>query len=130
MITLLGPSPGVLLAKSKAMSDHNWPQPVLNDTGEFCDNAQEFFAGPFFGADGELKTISQLANIRYADFVQDEFRCNGLIPSRNLEDTTPFLEDIDRTGFLSFIRDMLTWLPEERKTAREMTNHPFLKLSA
>ncbi|KAJ5754251.1 serine/threonine-protein kinase [Penicillium manginii] len=85
--------------------------PVLNDTGEFCDNAQEFFAGPFFGAD-------------------DEFRCNGLIPSRNLEDTTPFLEDIDRTGFLSFIRDMLTWLPEERKTAREMTNHPFLKLSA
>jgi hypothetical protein len=77
-----------------------------------------------------LKNISQLANIRYSGFVQDEFRYNGLIPSRNLEDTTPFLEDIDRTGFLSFIRDMLTWLPEERKTAREMTNHPFLKLSA
>lgn len=63
MIALLGPPPGALLTKSKAMSEHNWPQPVMNDTGALCNNAQEFFAGPFFNTEGELTTISQLAPI-------------------------------------------------------------------
>ena len=55
MIALLGPPPGALLAKSKAMSEHNWPQPVTNDTGgALCNNAQEFFGGPFFNAEGRL----------------------------------------------------------------------------
>ncbi|GIK04877.1 hypothetical protein Aspvir_008975 [Aspergillus viridinutans] len=109
MIALLGPPPRALLAKSKAMSEHNWPQPVTNDTGKLCDNAQEFFLGPFFNA-------------------EDEFRYNELIPPRSLEDTTPFLEEKDREAFLSFVRNMLTWLPEKRKTARELMDHPFLKL--
>lgn len=60
--------------------------------------------------------------------VPDEFRHNDLIPSRSLEDTTPFLEEKDRDAFLSFVRQMLTWLPEKRKTARELMDHPFLKL--
>jgi len=54
MIALLGPPPKALLAKSKTMSDHNWPQPVANDTGKLCNNAQEFFDGPFFDAEGGL----------------------------------------------------------------------------
>lgn len=58
MIALLGPPPGVLLAKSRAMSEHNWPQPVMNDTRALCNNAQEFFNGPFFDAEGGLITIS------------------------------------------------------------------------
>lgn len=58
MIALLGPPPKALLAKSKAMSEHNWPQPVTNDTGKLCNNAQEFFGGPFFNAEGGLRNIS------------------------------------------------------------------------
>lgn len=57
MIALLGPPPKVLLAKSKALSEHNWPQPVVNDAGELCNNAREFFYGPFFNAEGGLTTI-------------------------------------------------------------------------
>ncbi|KKK26138.1 serine/threonine-protein [Aspergillus rambellii] len=109
MIALLGPPPGALLAKSKAMSEHNWPQPVTNDSGALCNNAQEFFSGPFFNAEGK-------------------FCYNELIPSGCLEDKAPFLEENDREAFLSFVRDMLTWLPEKRKTARELMDHPFLKL--
>ncbi|KAJ5570104.1 uncharacterized protein N7459_009534 [Penicillium hispanicum] len=109
MIALLGPPPKVMLAKSKAMSELNWPQPVTNNTGQLCNNAQEFFEGPFFDE-------------------KDEFRHNELVPSRGLEDTTPFLEEKDREAFLSFVRQMLTWLPEKRKTARELMDHPFLKL--
>lgn len=58
MIALLGPPPKVLLAKSKAMSEHNWPQPVTNGTGQLCNNAQELFEGPFFDGEGMLGSIS------------------------------------------------------------------------
>lgn len=109
------------------MSEHNWPRPVTNDTGALCNNAQEFFGGPFFNAEGWLATISH-ANTFYTDCVQGKFCYNELIPSRSLVDTAPFLEENDREAFLSFVRDMLTWLPEKRKTARELMDHPFLKL--
>ncbi|RAL15179.1 putative serine/threonine-protein kinase [Aspergillus homomorphus CBS 101889] len=109
MIALLGPPPSALLAKSKAMSEHNWPEPIPNETGKLCKNAQEFFDGPFYHTEGG-------------------FWHKELIPSRSLEDTAPFLEGKDREAFLSFARQMLTWIPEERKTARELADHPFLKL--
>lgn len=57
MIALLGPPPSELIAKSNAMSGHNWPQPVTKDTGELYNNAQEFFDGPFFNAQSGLTTI-------------------------------------------------------------------------
>ncbi|EPS34067.1 hypothetical protein PDE_09029 [Penicillium oxalicum 114-2] len=109
MIALVGSPPEALLAKSKAMSEHNWPESVTNDTGALCNNAQEFFGGPFFNAKGQ-------------------FCYNELIPSRTLKDTISFLEKRDQQQFLSFVRDMLTWLPEKRKSARELMEHPFLKL--
>ncbi|KAJ5485279.1 hypothetical protein N7539_005267 [Penicillium diatomitis] len=31
-------------------------------------------------------------------------------------------------AFFSFVRHMLTWLPQRRKTARELMDHAFLKL--
>ena len=127
MIALLGPPPSELLAKSKAMSKHKWPQPVTNNTGQVCNNAQEFFHGPFFDTEGGLITISHI-NTPHTDCVQDEFYYSDVIPSRTLEDTTPFLEEKDREAFLSFVRQMLTWLPDQRKTARELMDHPFLKL--
>ncbi|PYH95617.1 hypothetical protein BO71DRAFT_199638 [Aspergillus ellipticus CBS 707.79] len=33
-----------------------------------------------------------------------------------------------REAFFSFVQEMLTWLPEKRKTARELMDYPFLKL--
>ena len=61
--------------------------------------------------------------------LEDKFLYDDLIPARNLEDIVPSaVEEEERHSFLSFIRAMLTWLPEERKTARELIEHPFLKL--
>lgn len=54
------------------------------------------------------------------------FLYNDLVPARKLEDAVPSPETSDREAFLSFIKQMLTWLPEERKTARELMEHPFL----
>jgi hypothetical protein len=38
----------------------------------------------------------------------------------------PSLEARKREKRLSFVSSMLTWLPEERKTARELMDHLFL----
>jgi serine/threonine protein kinase len=108
------------------MSKHNWSQPVTNESSKLCNNAEEFFGGPFFDADGELTTLSHV-EIWHSDHVQNNFRHSDLIPLRSLADTAPFLEEEDPEAFLSFVRQMLTWLPEKRKTARELMDHPFLK---
>lgn len=100
---------------------------LWNDTGELCNNAQKFFGDPFFNAEGRLTIISYV-DTWHTDCVQDEFHHNELIPSRGLEDTTPFLEGKDREVFLSFARQMLTWFPEKRRTACELMDHSFLKL--
>lgn len=57
-----------------------------------------------------------------------KFLHDDLIPARTLEASLPSLEGDERNSFLSFVRGMLTWLPEERKTARQLIEHPFLKL--
>ncbi|KAL4789133.1 protein kinase [Aspergillus venezuelensis] len=109
MISLLGPPPKVLLERSNSRSQQDWPRPITNEAGKLCNNAREFFGGPFFDEDGQ-------------------FSYSSLVPKRNLEETVSCLQDKDRGIFLSFARDMLAWLPEERKTARELMDHPFLKL--
>lgn len=66
---------------------------------------------------------SQTDNLMIGNFVHE-----NLIPDRRLEDTLPSLDKEEREKALSFVKMMLAWLPEERKTARELIEHPFLQL--
>ncbi|KKZ65630.1 hypothetical protein EMCG_08537 [[Emmonsia] crescens] len=112
MIALLGPPPPELLARSHSMRGYKWPEPAKREDGKMCESAEQYFAGPFFDKDG--------------NFLHPE-----LIPDRKLADTIPsppLLEEKDRENFLSFVQMMLVWQPEERKTARELMEHPFLRL--
>ncbi|RDW83600.1 putative serine/threonine-protein kinase [Aspergillus mulundensis] len=109
IVALLGPPPKELLKRSNFMSQHDWPSPLITEEGNTYRNARECFGGPFFDAEGA--------------FIDPDS-----VPIRNLEDTISFLEDKDRPAFLSFARDMLAWDPAKRKTARELMDHPFLKL--
>jgi hypothetical protein len=52
-----------------------------------------------------------------------KFLYNDLIPTRNLADTLPPSLEEEKEPFLSFVRTMLTWFPEERTTACELTEH-------
>lgn len=47
MISLLGPPPKELLARSDAMVLHKWPEVIVNEADKACWNAREFFGGPF-----------------------------------------------------------------------------------
>ncbi|PYH66128.1 kinase-like protein [Aspergillus vadensis CBS 113365] len=76
-----------------------------------------------------LVMSESMAQVEWSPAITDErgkFLYNDLIPARKLEDAVPYLEASDKEAFLSFIKQMLTWLPEERKTARELMEHPFL----
>jgi serine/threonine-protein kinase SRPK3 len=56
-----------------------------------------------------------------------EFLYKYLIPSNfNLPDSVLSLEGDDKELFLDFVSHMLRWLPEERKTAKELLEHPWL----
>ncbi|KAI9677025.1 MAG: hypothetical protein M1817_006864 [Caeruleum heppii] len=48
------------------------------------------------------------------------------LPQLSLEDAEEKLEGPKKTAFLNFMRSMLTWLPRERKTAKELLEDPWL----
>lgn len=49
-----------------------------------------------------------------------------VVPDNSLEDVEGRLEGAAQHGFLKFVRSMLRWLPEERKSATELLKDPFL----
>ncbi|KMU72063.1 hypothetical protein CISG_00372 [Coccidioides immitis RMSCC 3703] len=57
-----------------------------------------------------------------------EFKLPDLIPSEeyNLSNLTPFVHGEDKGLFLEFVGKMLRWMPEDRATARELYNDPWL----
>jgi hypothetical protein len=55
------------------------------------------------------------------------FLYEDLIPDRKLGDTVSFLEGEEREAFLDLAKGMLLWHPDARKTAGELTGHPFLQ---
>lgn len=125
MIALLGPPPKELLTRSNAMAQHSWPDPIMTDAGKPCTNGQEYFGGPFFDEQGmlcvEFLICCLPVLISIGNFLHDD-----LIPARKLEDTIPSLEGEDRSAFLDFVNQMVAWLPEERKSASQLMDHPFL----
>ena len=56
------------------------------------------------------------------------FLCPDLIPDTSLEESVPSLQGEQQTLFLDFIRKALHWVPEERATAKELLEHPWLDI--
>ena len=44
-----------------------------------------------------------------------------------LEDTAASLDDNEKVAFFRFARRMLRWMPEERETASQLLNDPWLQ---
>ena len=52
----------------------------------------------------------------------------GLIPQNfSLESSISKIEGQDKSMFVEFVSRMLTWRPENRSTAEELLNHPWLR---
>jgi serine/threonine protein kinase len=128
MIALLGPPPKQLLARSDALAGVQWPNAVKNETGRLCSNGREYFDGPFFNENGRQCRHLKWIMCLFPDliFLTGEFLHDDLLPTRKLEDSITTLEEEERQAFLSFVNHMLAWLPEDRQTAGELMEHPFL----
>lgn len=108
MISLLGmPSPEFIERSHQALV-YEWPCEIHFPGGKLAKNALELYDGPFFSEDGK-------------------FLHQQLIPDRKIEDSLPLLDEKSRNELLAFLKRMLTWDPEERATARELLDDPFLQ---
>ncbi|SMR43037.1 unnamed protein product [Zymoseptoria tritici ST99CH_1E4] len=58
---------------------------------------------------------------------QGRWKAQPPISTAKLEDRLTRLSGRSKTEFLAFLRRMLVWKPEERKTARELLEDPWLK---
>jgi len=55
----------------------------------------------------------------YPDLIPDEL---------NIENSLSSIEGEEKRAFLDFVvTNMLCWVPEQRKTAKELLRHPWLK---
>ena len=48
------------------------------------------------------------------------------VPSVSLDALDKRLSGEEKESFLAFVRSMLKWMPEERKTAKQLLEQPFL----
>ena len=53
-----------------------------------------------------------------------------LIPNTTIAETITSLEGEEKIAFLDFIQKMLRWLPEDRWTAKQLLEDPYLDMDA
>ncbi|KAK0111542.1 hypothetical protein ONS95_001895 [Cadophora gregata] len=108
MIALLGTPPKTLIEREVRWSAVKWSHAVPNSEGRLCWTAREYYGGPFFNTEG--------------DFMYKELIPVGI----SLDGSVLSLGGEDKRLFLDFMKEMLQWLPEDRKTAKELLAHPWL----
>ena len=57
-------------------------------------------------------------------FMADHIFRKDLVRGKSLADTVTVMTGEEKEEFLDFASGMLQWLPEKRKTARELLHHP------
>ncbi|KAL9133445.1 MAG: hypothetical protein Q9175_005381 [Cornicularia normoerica] len=108
MIALLGPPPKALINREREGLGWKFRPEVENSEGKLCGSASEFYGGSFFDSEGEFM---------HKNLIPDSFNMDGSVLS---------LEGKDKEEFLNFVQKMLQWLPEKRKSAKELLEDPWL----
>ncbi|QLI74801.1 Dual specificity protein kinase CLK2 [Metarhizium brunneum] len=109
MIALIGPVPRRLIQRQRDMRHWCWEPRIPNAKGDMCNNAEDYFGGPFFDGHGKFM---------YESFIPFHRQLGKEVPDCIVS------EDLER--FLKFLKRMLCWLPEERATAGELAQDPWL----
>lgn len=106
----------------------------MNLRGKECKTMNEYWGGPFFDDDGksygeELQSSPRKRSQELTCFLVagQILRKDLLREGMKLADTVTELAGDEKELFLDFASDMLQWLPEKRKTAKELLEHPLLE---
>lgn len=107
----------------------NFAPAVENDDQTSCHKAYQYYKGPFFDDEGIICNAKLSIAVPCLCSSTGKFLHSDLIPSDlNFEDTITALEGEEKRDFLDFVvNNMLCWLPEKRKTAKELLKHTWLK---
>ncbi|QLI65411.1 Dual specificity protein kinase [Metarhizium brunneum] len=108
MVSTLGNPPEALVQRERMCRKAKLGKIIISQKGKECETMNEFWGGPFFDEDGCI--------IR-KDLVEE---------GKKLSDMVTELVGEEKEQFLDFAACMLQWLPEKRKTAKELLKHPFL----
>ena len=98
MIALMGPPPPELLKKGKRTAE------FFDKDGENCPTRTMLFANPTGQWQGEIPVPER----------------------RSLEESEGNLEGSNKEAFLSFVRKMVQWRPEDRQTANQLLQDDWL----
>ncbi|KAG8423702.1 hypothetical protein J3458_000574 [Metarhizium acridum] len=107
MVSLLGDPPEELIKRERIYRKLQLGRLVINPRGKECKTMNEFWGGPFFEDNDQI------------------FRKDLVGGGKGLADTVTELAGDEKEEFLDFASAMLQWLPEKRKTAKELLQHPF-----
>ncbi|KAI1154094.1 kinase domain protein [Nemania diffusa] len=105
MVSLLGEPDEQLIERERFFRNRELKHPVFNSKGKECKTVNEFWGGPFFNDDNKILRTD-------------------LVGGKKLADTVTELTGDEKDVFLDFASGMLQWLPEKRKTAKELLQHP------
>ncbi|KAF4948915.1 hypothetical protein FGADI_9199 [Fusarium gaditjirri] len=105
--SLLGEPPETLVNRERVYRNLKLGRTVENPMGKGCETMNDYWGGPFFDENGQVK------------------RKDLALQTRKLEDTITELAGDEKYVFLDFASSMLQWLPEKRKTAKELLQHAF-----
>ncbi|KAH0593263.1 hypothetical protein MHUMG1_08985 [Metarhizium humberi] len=108
-VSLLGDPPKLVIERERLLRQNRLKKSILNAQGKECMNMNEFWGGPFFDDDD---------SIMRKDLIRREI---------TLADTVKHLQGDDKEQFLDFASGMLEWLPEKRRTAKQLMQHQFLE---
>ncbi|CAG9983552.1 unnamed protein product [Clonostachys byssicola] len=109
MVSLLGEPPEEVIQRERFSRTHHLERPVMNLCGKECKTMNQYWGGPFFDDEGQI------------------LRKDLLREGMKLADTVTELAGDEKEMFLDFASGMLQWLPEKRKTAKELLEHPLLE---
>jgi len=127
MIALLGPPPQKLIDREKHWRDIPWERSYPNLDGTWCNTAHEYYGGPFFDSKG-MSNVSTPSIKPDSDLYIGYFTHPHSIPTYfKMEDYITCMTEEERKLFLDFVRKMLQWLPEDKKTAKELREDPWLR---
>ncbi|KAG6168525.1 hypothetical protein E4U22_002683 [Claviceps purpurea] len=107
MVTLFGEPPPLLLKRELLCRENKLDGVILNPKGKECKTMNEYWGGPFFDEEGCMIRKELIKERKDPDFWEE-------------------LAEKDLDQFLDFAAGMIRWLPENRKTAAELLQHPFL----
>ena len=94
---------------------------------ELLDRGDPEIVKRYFDDNGML--LFSVSSPLHVDDNAGDFKYDHLIPvGRTLGDTITMLEEEEKERLLSFAKRLLRWLPEDRPSAKELIEDPWLEL--